>query len=189
MKVIIDYDVVEKNGLTKAQFFFLLAAQYGIVAEDITTLHTSLGLISKNHSGNYFAAPPGTRLLTEIINNSDKGKARKGTLELVIKMQNLFPSGKKAGTNNYWRGNAPELTERLNRFFTKFGNYSDEEVLAATKKYVDSYYNDTRLMKTLKYFISKKRDDGNIEYDLLTFIENLESVDDDDSILETTQLL
>ena len=108
--------------------------------------------------------------------------------ELAKELQNLYPKGKKPGTNNYWRGNFPEIRDRLINFFKKVGDYPNDVVIQATKNYIDSFQGDTRLMKTLKYFISKKRMDGNIEYDLLTFIENMDSKDEDGT-LKTTRLI
>lgn len=72
-------------------------------------------------------------------------------------------------------------------FLKRFDDYPDEVIIKATENYVESFNMDTRLMKTLKYFISKKRDDGSTEYDLLTFIENIDSSNTD--VLKTTTLI
>jgi hypothetical protein len=48
----------------------------------------------------------------------------------------------------------------LKKFVLKYGNYSDEEIIAATKKYVDSFGGNYMYMQLLKYFIWKNKVSG-----------------------------
>ena len=124
----------------------------------------------------------GKEVLISIIADS-KGASRtdEQLIELCKGMQALFPTGKKLGKNNvatyYWRGNTLEIVNKLKRYFMRFGDtYSDEEILDATKRYVESFHGDYRFMRLLKYFISKQELNASGELEesseLLTFLEN-----------------
>lgn len=191
MKITIDNKMIEKLKLSKGQFFYMLSLANDISNEELDELLNTKFLISQNIStGKHFLTYSGVKVLNEIlIKSQDTPKLEKDRIEeLARELQNLYPQGKKPGTNNYWRGNFPEIRDRLINFFKKVGDYPNDVVIQATKNYIDSFQGDTRLMKTLKYFISKKRMDGNIEYDLLTFIENMDSKDEDGD-LKTTRLI
>lgn len=191
MKITIDNKMIEKLKLSKGQFFYMLSLANEISNEELDELLNTKFLISQNIStGKYFLTHSGVKVLNEIlIKSQNTPKSEKDRIDKLAKeLQNLYPKGKKPGTNNYWRGNFPEIRDRLINFFKKVGDYPNDVVIQATKNYIDSFQGDTRLMKTLKYFISKKRTDGNIEYDLLTFIENMDSKDEDGT-LKTTRLI
>jgi len=116
------------------------------------------------------------------------GEAKKKTREKVRKdtdtypdhfiqsLQELFPKGLKEGTQNYWRSTIANIRERLIKFEDKFGYVELGYILDATKKYVASFGEDTRFMRTLDYFIWK-RDlvKGEIS-DLYTWIQNKDNV-------------
>lgn len=89
--------------------------------------------------------------------------------ELAKKMRNLFPEGKKGTTPYYWRGNSKEIETKLSEFSKKNPEYTEEQILNATNRYLESYKlrGDLTFMHLLKYFIEK---DGNSI--LLTFLEN-----------------
>ena len=78
----------------------------------------------------------------------------------------------------YWTDGISLIIKRLKIFFKKYGIYSNEIIIDATKRYVDSFNGDYRFMKLLKYFIfkEKKGEGGDVESssDLLNFIENNE---------------
>lgn len=191
MKITIDNKMIERLKISKEQFFYMLSLANNISNEELDELLNTKFLISQNIStGKHFLTHSGVKVLNEIlIKSQDTPKLEKDRIEELTKeLQNLYPKGRKPGTNNYWRGNFPEIRDRLINFFKKVGEYPNDLVIQATKNYIDSFQGDTRLMKTLKYFISKKRMDGNIEYDLLTFIENMDSKDEDGA-LKTTRLI
>lgn len=120
----------------------------------------------------------GKDILISIIADS-KGSSRtdEQLITLCKSLQSLFPVSKKPGTASYFRGNTMEIVNKLKKYFTCFGDtYSDEEIIDATKRYVDSFHGDYRYMRLLKYFIFKKElnASGELEEtsDLLTFLEN-----------------
>ena len=195
MKITIDDKVLSKYKLTKEQFFFMLSLVYKVDDNAIDSLLKKKFYISQSYGAgcvpqhNYFLAHSGVDVVNKILLESEHlGTNQKERLDNLAKsLQALYPEGKKAGTNNYWRGNVPEIRDRLQMFLKRFDDYPDEVIIKATENYVESFNMDTRLMKTLKYFISKKRDDGSTEYDLLTFIENIDSSNTD--VLKTTTLI
>jgi hypothetical protein len=101
--------------------------------------------------------------------------------ELALQLMAIFPKGKKEGTSLYWKGNKKDITLRLQKFFKLYGNtYTNEEILTATRKYVESFNGDYSYMRILKYFIWKDAKKYNSEgdmyieevSDLASFIEN-----------------
>ena len=195
MKITIDDKVLSKYKLTKEQFFFMLSLVYKVDDNAIDSLLKKKFYISQSYGSgyvpqhNYFLSHTGVDVVNKILLESEHlGTNQKERLDNLAKtLQALYPEGKKAGTNNYWRGNVPEIRDRLQMFLKRFDDYPDEVIIKATENYVESFNMDTRLMKTLKYFINKKRDDGSTEYDLLTFIENIDSSNTD--VLKTTTLI
>lgn len=100
--------------------------------------------------------------------------------ELAEKLQELFPKGKKDGTNKYWRGNIRDIKLKLKKFFVKYGDkYTNEEIINATQSYVNSFNGDYRFMRTLQYFIFKdeRRVGGEEGSDLATILENAGQTD------------
>ena len=100
---------------------------------------------------------------------------------LAKKLQELFPKGKKPGTNYMWRDSYSIIARKLRTVIKKFGiGFTDEEAILATKKYVDSFKGDYRYMQLLKYFILKK-DTTTLEENsqFLSYLENLNDADID----------
>jgi hypothetical protein len=100
---------------------------------------------------------------------------------LAKKLQELFPKGKKPGTNYMWRDSYSIIARKLRTVVKKFGiGFTDEEAILATKKYVDSFKGDYRYMQLLKYFILKK-DTTTLEENsqFLSYLENLNDADID----------
>lgn len=98
---------------------------------------------------------------------------------LAPKLIEIFPKGKKTD-NIYFRSNRLEVTNKLKKFFSYFGDeYSDEDIIEATKNYVNSFNGNYSYMRVLKYFIWKNvvkagEDSSRIEEisDLATWLEN-----------------
>ena len=92
-------------------------------------------------------------------------------------------------TPYYYRCNNSEVVKKLKKFFTIFGNVSDEEILDATKRYVASFQGNYTGMRLIKYFILKddvkpsEDGQGHVEQisDLATFLENKESEEEADT--------
>lgn len=99
---------------------------------------------------------------------------------LATQLMEAFPKQKKVGTCHYFRGNRKDIILRLKKFFKLYGKYTDEQIVTAAKKYVESFSGDYSYMRILKYFIWKDEVKINSEgsryvdevSDLANWIEN-----------------
>ena len=94
-----------------------------------------------------------------LTNNGSKVLGTKDSLtELAEKLREMFPKGKKGG-QYYWRGTVGEIKLKLKSFISAYGRYSDEDVIKATKRYLDGFKggNYDSSMQLLKFFIMKDR--------------------------------
>ena len=120
----------------------------------------------------------GKDMLNGIIVDSDKHQEPQDRLtELATKLKTIFPKGKKDGTNYYWSDGVPLIIRRLKLFFKKYGsNFTNEQIIQATEKYVEGFNGSYQYMRLLKYFIFKEKigANGEIEGDseLISYIEN-----------------
>ena len=113
-------------------------------------------------------------LVQNILLQSDKAVPTISSIEqLATKLQELFPKERKCDANGVpkyaYRGNKRDVTERLQKFFKLYGQYSYDDVLECTRRYVESFKYDKTYMKILPYFIMK---DG--ESQLATELENMD---------------
>lgn len=112
---------------------------------------------------------------TEIVLEKEDND-EKNLLSLASKLKEIYPKGKKPGTHYYWSDGVKLIVNRLKVFYKKYGeDFSPEDIISATERYVKSFENNQRYMKLLKYFIFKdEKGAENVEHasDLLTFIEN-----------------
>ena len=95
---------------------------------------------------------------------------------LADKLRELYPEGRKEGTNYYWRDSTKISARRLKALDKKYGiDFTDEQAINATKRYIDSFNGNYTYMQLLKYFIMKSvLKDGELEEtsQLLSYIEN-----------------
>lgn len=113
-------------------------------------------------------------------------------LELADKINKEFPSCKMPGGPYYFRCSKKDVAKKLESFFDKYGDYSDEDILAATRKYVAMRSDDLTKMKMSKYFIWKEtkklNEEGEfvteVNSDLSNMLENMDDNTDFDMCLE-----
>jgi len=75
-------------------------------------------------------------------------------IELADKIREMFPKGVKSG-GGYVRSEVVDIAEKLRKFFKKH-KYTQEQVLEATKRYVDrKRIDDYAFMHQATYFIEK----------------------------------
>ena len=105
---------------------------------------------------------------------------------LADKLRELFPTGRKSGTQLQWRDSTKVIAQRLKAFVKKFNiEFTDEQAIEATKKYISGFNGNYQFMQVLKYFIMKAGiEDGTsvINSQLLSYMENAgqeESLRDD----------
>lgn len=120
----------------------------------------------------------GTEVLDSVIIDSDKEQEPQDRLnQLATKLKEIFPKGKKDGTNYYWAEGVALIVRRLKLFFKKYGNkFTDEQIVQAAEKYVQGFNGNYQYMRLLKYFIFKEKvgANGEVEGDseLISYIEN-----------------
>ena len=103
----------------------------------------------------------GAFLAESILADSNMGKSQDERLRnLANKLREIFPAGKKPGYAYLWRDSESCIVDRLKKFFLKYGDYPDEAIIKATKKYVDSFNGNYTYMQLLKYFIWKNKVTG-----------------------------
>ena len=154
----VDLDVAQKNLINK-----------GYITANRNELFLPIGWRLTN---------TGKDMLNAIIVDSDKHQEPQEKLtDLATKLKAIFPKGKKDGTNYYWSDGVPLVIRRLKLFFKKYGsNFTNEQIIQATEKYVEGFNGSYQYMRLLKYFIFKEKvgANGEIEGDseLISYIEN-----------------
>lgn len=184
-KIIIDEEVCTKYKMTLSEALLALAFR-NKKDNDIHNMLAREIFVRKN--GQYLVTQSWSDILDQIICDSSGSNTRSDEelVELAIKVKDCFPQCKMKDrygreTPYYYRCNKSEVAKALKRFFTQFGNeYSDEDIIDATKRYVASFNGDYTNMRLAKYFIMKnpvkqgENGKGYVEQisDLLTFLEN-----------------
>ena len=129
----------------------------------------------------YTATDKAVKLLDNVLADSSVDDDTKIT-ELATKLKELYPKGKKEGTNQFWADGVSIIVKRLKIFYKKYGFYDNDIIIKATENYIKSFNGDYRFMKTLKYFLwsEKVNKAGEVEptSDLLTYIENAGEIDE-----------
>ena len=114
-----------------------------------------------------------------LMESTGKTESEERLVALAKKMREVYPEGKMPGTSYYYRCNVKEIVSKMKRFFLDHGNYTDDEIVEATKKFAEARKGD-KYLPLLKYFISKQktvRDEdgvGHIEEvsELASYLEN-----------------
>lgn len=186
MKIIIDTKVIQAKNINPNYFLNLLALYITKKSinnsdnkEAILKNHiTSEGLDGNNQFINIKLTQEGVDFIEEVIVDSEIPDSTKTLMELATELKNIFPKGRKEGTNFYWADGVALIVKRLKIFIKKYGDiYTEEQIIKAAKKYVESFNGDYRYMKLLKYFIFKEETESSTS-DLLTYIENAEEESD-----------
>lgn len=179
MQLSIDERQCSKYHLTPQQLLVALAVRS---TEDFKALWKDLlqREVIVKHDGQWMITQRWNDRVDDILMESTgKTESEDRLTELAKKMRKEYPDGKIPGTSYYYRCNVGEVASKLKRFFLKYGSYSDDEIIAATKRFVKDKKGDTYL-PLLKYFIWKQktvRDEwgvGHVEEisTLATYLEN-----------------
>lgn len=140
-------------------------------------------LIEKNYIDiDYNLTEDGKNLFRELCNfNTEKNVFE--LQSLYNNMRELFPKGNKPSTNTSWRGNPTTCINKLKKFFQNYGDFTNEEILQATKNYVESFKkrNSYSYMRVLPYFISKLEngeEKSNLADELFKLRDNVSEYDE-----------
>ena len=147
----------------------ILLVQKGLITAERNENHQPIG---------WRITKKGAEILDSIILDSDREQEPQTQLiPLATKLKEIFPKGKKDGTNYYWAEGVALIVRRLRLFFRKYGNeYTDDQIIQAAEKYVQGFNGNYQYMKLLKYFILKEKVGANGEVEgeseLINYIEN-----------------
>lgn len=186
MKLTIDQTVLDKNGLTLEEFLVLYLGAKDVDIESVSQSLIAKGLADKDlfSNGRIVISDKVKDLVSTISIDSDKNVIDKDSefTELATELREIYPAGRKDGTTYMWRGTTAEVAKKLKTLVVKYGyTINREDVLKATKEYVNSFNGNYRYMQLLKYFILKSvRDaDGNVDIksELMSLIENSDQID------------
>lgn len=197
MTICLNKQIIDQYNMTIDEVLLMIVLENNVNLDEAQKVLISKGYITVNR--NELFLPIGWRLtnvgkdmLNGIIVDSDKHQEPQDKLtELATKLKAIFPKGKKDGTNYYWSDGVPLVIRRLKLFFKKYGNdFTNEQIIQATEKYVEGFNGSYQYMRLLKYFIFKEKvgANGEIEGDseLINYIEN---ADDEDLRNEWTSTL
>lgn len=192
MKVVIDTDKCAELGLTPDIAFYLASLYFNhcITRETFNEVCKKGYIIYDKFSAGF---PVNGRITQDGINaveslflNSEIVQVVKiGDSEqdrfmiLADKLREIYPQGKKPGTNLQWRDSTIMIAKRLKSLIKKYDvSFTDEEAVEATKRYVDSYHGDYRFMQVLRYFLWKDdKISGEEVSQFLSYLQNKDCQD------------
>ena len=188
MKLFVDSDKVDKD-IGEDGLLYLTALYLGCVInkETIDKLNNK-GLIFINSfkDGIPDDVSP-TKESAEIVEGTNANMEISGKEDadrfnnLADKLRELFPTGRKPGTQLQWRDSTKIIAQRLKIFVKKFDvKFTDEQAIEATKKYISGFNGNYQFMLVLKYFIMKAgKEDGTsvVNSQLLSYMENTDCTD------------
>lgn len=179
---------IEKAGISEEEYLMLILYNNIKEPEKVTKTLIERGFISKKRGEGeegYFLTDKGNEIISDIFANSKELK--RDLIPLCEKLKEVFPKGKKetGAKAFYWTEGIKLIEKRLKIFFRKYGDqYTDEEILDAAKRYVESFGGNYTYMSLLKYFIFKEKvgNGGDVESasDLLNYLENKDYEDNHD---------
>lgn len=172
-RITIDPEAIEKNNLTLGEFILVLAAYWKVDLDEAAhhmlrmgTARNELGLVLPNQIAI-------EKFHNAIADSAAPQISEEDLLDLAKKMKTVYPKGMKPGTTTYWAEGPQIIARRLRLFIKKYGEYSAEDILGATQKYVKEMTGNM-FMRTLKNFIFTEDYSGNNNFssDLYNWLEN-----------------
>ena len=177
MKITIDTEILQRTNLTFGEFLVMLFGYCDTKYKENFDKLVEKNLISKNlFDKDSMVLSNNTRdLIAKVLIESD-AKVMGYDLnfeELAKKLQDIYPKGNKPGTTYNWKDNAAVIAFKLRTLVAKYGFiFTEDEAIKATKEYVESFKDDNKNMKLLKYFILRTSKDDSIDSMFMTIIEN-----------------
>ena len=183
MTISLNKEACSNNGITLGEALLMLAIANKADLKEAEQALIKKGYITADRDDlfqqiGWRLTNKGTEIIDSVVLDSDKHQEPKDRLNsLATKLKEIFPKGKKDGTSYYWAEGVALIVRRLELFFKKYGNdFTDEQIIQATEKYVQGFNGNYQYMRLLKYFIFKEKvgAGGEVEGDseLISYIEN-----------------
>lgn len=182
MTIEVNEDILRKYKLNAAQYLLLWAF---MESTDIKTDFQNLvdRKIIQEEEDTFCIVPEEASVVENIHLKSLKKDTRGDDYytDLAIALKNVYPKGRKPGTNTMWRGNTVEIIKKLKTLESVYHfEFTFDQAVEATKKYVESFNGNYDKMRVLKYFllktVSETDEDGKakntVVSDFMTFVEN-----------------
>lgn len=161
MKICIDTDLLKnKYKISLEEILLLMLVRTCDDLDGLYSLVERQGMIMHSVFDNkLIVTKKYSELLDTILLKSDAHIPEASRISsLASTLRDMFPKGFKSGSVS-WRGTQKEIEDKLMKFFKIYGdNYTDEQIINATKKYLEIHQADG-LARCLKYFILKAVDD------------------------------
>ena len=160
MKITIDEKECLKKDLTLPEMLITVAIKMnsGSYKETLSDLVERQIITFDTESQNYLVTNKWESKINEIITDSTRTVDDESRLMILAKkMRDCYPEGKMPGTAYYYRCNNREVVLKLKKFFAQYGEYSDDEIIDATKRFVASYNGIYKYLPLIKYFIIKNK--------------------------------
>lgn len=185
-KFVIDLEECEKNNISLNHVLYLISVYFGNpfhCKESLDELVEKRYVVYYGYNEGFpdkvILTDTGIQLIETLFLNSEFKEGTKvgdRFKELAKQLQELYPEGKKQGTQYYWRDSTNVIIKKLKAIVKKYGDcFTNEQAIEATRKYVASFNGDYKYMQLLKYFICKNViKGGEVEEtsQLLSYIEN-----------------
>ena len=160
MNLVLNTKVLKKFGLSTEDLCLLIYCNKNILPRKFVTNNKEIeklwdyGFLDRSKKG--FKLNKARLLRVIITMRESSNNITQRAASLAPKLMELFPEGKKPGTSLYWRGNRMEISNKLKKFLSVYGeDFSDEQIIKATSNYVKSFNGFYSYMRVLKYFIWK----------------------------------
>ena len=193
MKIIIDEKICEKYDLTLAEAAMAIAVklnQHENYTVTLANLEDRGVVVYTPESDDYKISSEWSDAVDGLMGGLNDEER---LLNLAKKLREVFPAGRqqRIGSPYYYRCNTKEVVAKLQKFFEVYGQYSDDEILDAAKRYVSSFNGNYANMRLVKYFILKDDprmgEDGKAHVvqisELATILENKEAVIDENWLM------
>lgn len=153
MRLTIDSKICAKHQLNVNEFFLLHLIMQGQDCKNMIETLVRRGILQEQDGK--CIIPDITKSVVNDILVECGNIDNKNLDTLAMKMQKCFPMGKPQGSIAYYRSNKREIIFQLQKFFLQYGNYSDEDIIAATKMFVDSFNGNYKYLPVITNFILK----------------------------------
>lgn len=157
MKVTIDSNICKKYKMSVEQVLLLELVRRTETLDVFIKRQVNSGIISKSNLfyDTYNIERSCLDKLNAILSESTTNAEGFDFESCYNRMKECYPSGSKQGKYP-WRGSLSIFKKKMLAFFKENGMYDEDDLVNATKNYVNSFNGDYTLMRTLPHFIIKQ---------------------------------